>query len=244
MRSSRLLALLVLPLLIALPDPAGGQEESVKFALHIQAHSTKASETCTSASPSDTTLGPAIPCSDYEVDGPLRMNLDLYVVIAGADSTGVSGTSFGILYDDEPGSGVDVISWTDCISGLPFLSEEPKWPASGSGARLTWLIPEDCQNQIIGDDGVHAVAGAFYVYAYTNGYFDITPNRTLNSGAELAITNCEGVEAQFDTTYLSYSNQTSCAAFGDWRGCSICVVGFCWIDPVEPTTWVHLKTRY
>ena len=91
---------------------------------------------------------------------------------------------------------------------------------------------------------VHAVAGAFYVYTYSTGLFDLTPNRTLTSGAELAITNCLGEEAQFDTTFWSYANQTSCAGFGSWEGCNICVFGFCFIDPVEPSTWGQLKNRY
>lgn len=241
---SGILLLGVAAVLLCWETGALAQENQVKFAIHIQAHSAKEFLVCTVASPSDTTLDPALPCTDYNADGPLQTPVDLYVVIARADSSGVSGASFGILYDDEPGSGVDVFSWTSCISGLEFLSDDPVWPASGSGARLTWLLPDDCQDQVIGEDGVHAVVGAFYVRAYSTGFFDITPNRTLDSGAELAIANCLGEEAQFDTTYWSYANQTSCAGFGAWGGCNVCVFGFCFIDPVEPSTWGQLKNRY
>lgn len=157
------------------------------------------------------------------------------MVIARADSNGVSGTSFGLLYDDEPGSGLRV-SWNNCVSGLEFLSDNPVWPASGSGARLTWLLPDDCQNQIIDDDGIHAVAGAFYVYAYSNGGFEIVPNRTLLSGAELAITNCLGEEAQFDTTLGGWWSRSSHAAFGSDYLCDVCAEG-CYPPDVEPSTW-------
>jgi hypothetical protein len=43
---------------------------------------------------------------------------------------------------------------------------------------------------VIGYDGVHAVAGAFYVYAYSADALTVTPNNNLDSGPELAVADC------------------------------------------------------
>jgi hypothetical protein len=222
--------------------PALAQDPGAKFAMHIQAHAQKTALVCTSESPNDTTTGAATACSDYVVDYPTLLGGDMYVVIAQADSDGVSATSFGIEYDDENTVGVDVGGFVPCISGLPFFSDDPKWPASGSGARFTWLLPNDCQSQVIEPDGVHAVVGAFYVYAYSTDTFLLTPNRTLLSGPELAIATCNaGNEHQFDTDNVT---RAAWVSFGETvaPGCNPCLA-FC-ATPVEQSTWGKIKSRY
>jgi len=163
----------------------------------------------------------------------------MYVVIAQADSDGVSGASFGIEYDGQPGSGVDVYGFEACFSGILFESDT--WPASGSGARLTWLLPTDCQNQVIGSDLVHAVVGAFYVYAYTEDRFLITPNRTFPTApSELLITNCFGSEVVLDTLDTTKSGFID---FGGGPGCNPCIE-LCDPTPVEKTTWGQIKNKF
>jgi hypothetical protein len=91
--------------------------------------------------------------------------------------------------------GVDVLSWTQCSSGLQFPSSptglsEDEWPASGGGLRITWDSSVDCQRTVLGNNGVHAVAGAFYVYAYSNDLFQITSNNNVISGPEFQVGDC------------------------------------------------------
>ena len=222
--------------------PALAQDIGAKFAMHIQAHAMKTALVCGVESPNDTTTGAATACSDYVVDYPVLLGGDMYVVVAQADSGGVSAASFGIEYNDEDGVGVDVGGFVPCISGLPFFSDDPKWPASGSGARMTWLQPPDnCPTQLIGDDGVHAVVGAFYVYAYDTDTFLLTPNRTLESGPELGIANCAGSEIQFETDNVE---RAAWVSFGETLkpGCNPCL-DFC-ATPVEKSTWGKIKSKY
>ena len=88
-----------------------------------------------------------------------------------------------------------------CASGLEFPngptgSSTDEWPASGGGNRLTWDSSIDCQTTTLGMDGVHAVAGSFYVYAYSDDLFQVTPNNNLSTAPELQVGDCS--EAVFD----------------------------------------------
>jgi len=176
------------------PPPQPGP----KVALHVQAHTTKGTLICRRAQ--DGGAEPTtIPCSQYTTRAPTGIGRDIYLVAAGVDSLGLSGLSCGIAYDGTPGSGVDVVgSWYFCASGLQFPSDD--WPGDGSGNRMTWLIPEDCQRTVISPDGVHAVAGAFYVYAYGSDVFRVTENRTLQTPPELVYTDCHGATRDIPVT--------------------------------------------
>lgn len=151
-------------------------------ALHAQAPPSKAPLTCTSA--------PSIPCSQYTTRAETGTGRFVYLVVAQADPLlGVAGLSCGIDYDALQGEGVDVISWTLCSDGLEFRNSGANgtWPAAGGGNQITWVT---CQHDEIAPDGVHAVAGAFYVYAYGEDDLSVTPNNNLLRGAELAVSNC------------------------------------------------------
>lgn len=153
------------------------------LALHVQAPPSKAALTCTSAAPT-------LPCSRYLTRAESGTGRYVYLVVAHGDPvSGVGGVSCGIDYDQDLGAGVDLISWILCADGLEFPNSggNGPWPAAGGGNRITWLT---CQHDEIPPDGVHAVVGAFYVYAYGEGDLSVTPNNNLLSGPELAIVNC------------------------------------------------------
>jgi len=140
-------------------------------------------------------MAPAgIPCSDFVTNASTHAGYELYMVVgqftevdALGDPAGVAGIGCGIAYDGVDGRGADVFRWTLCAD-LSFPSST--WPASGSGIRLIWDHNMDCQTTVVGGDGVHAVAGSFYVYAYGEDVFQITPHLKLVSGPELAVVEC------------------------------------------------------
>ena len=223
---------LVLTLLGA-PPALGGINSGPKVALHVSAMTTKDATICSTWDPN--TLN--IPCSGFNVRGDLGQDLLVYLVIARADTPsfagGVAGITAGIEYDGRKSHGVDVLSWTVCADGLDIPNSGPggEWPASGGGDVITWL---NCQQSRIGSDGIHAVVGAFTVYAYSSDHLRITPNRNLQVGPQLLLANCFAQEFGVDDTTLALGS----AGFG--------TTGFnpCGETPVVPTTWGSLKTRY
>ena len=181
--------LIVLGLVLILTSSAEAGMEEAKIALHVQAHTSKSM--CGAA--------PTIPCHRYVTKGDLGVGYDVYLVIGnvpvpypGAEEE-IDGLSCGITYDPAVGQGVDVFAWFLCSDGLEFSSDGPNgaWPASGSGTRITWSY---CTGTDIPPSGIHAVAGSFYVYAYSPDLLQVTENVHLQSGPELKIAECIGIE--------------------------------------------------
>ena len=80
-----------------------------------------------------------------------------------------------------------------CSDGIEYPNAGPRgdWPASGGGNVVTWITRQETR---LGNDGVHAVVGAFSVYAYSSDQMRITPNRNLDGGSSFALANCQGSE--------------------------------------------------
>ena len=74
----------------------------------------------------------------------------------------------GIEYDGDLGEGVDVLDWHLCADGLENPNAGPggEWPASGGGNVITWLT---CQDERLGNDGMHGGCTPFPVQATTWG---------------------------------------------------------------------------
>lgn len=201
-------------LLLALSPPsAPAATSTAKVALHVQAHATKASTICTSAAPT------FLPCSQYTTRGDLGKGYDVYVAVGQADTLGVAGLAFGIDYDDEWGSGVDIVGpWFLCASGLEFPSNN--WPAAGSGNILTWNTAS-CGTQNLPPDGVHGIAGAFYMYAYTADTFSITKHMLVQGDPILAMANCEGAQKDLllsNVGSVEFSNNPNTTGFNPCLG--------------------------
>lgn len=225
-------ALCVVAAASAVPATAGTQDNAV-ISLHVKSHAVKAIEVCTTANP-NTNL---VPCSQYVLTGGLSTALDAYLVVANAAAgAGIGGLSCGIEYNGNTGEGVGVFAWTLCAD-LEFKNSGPdgEWPQSHGGNRITFETTTNCQRVEIGGEGVHAVAGAFYVYAYGDDTFRVTPNRNLVN-PELAVADCAASETQLDTT----GTKSATAAFGAATG----AFNPCQGVPVETTTWGKIKSAY
>lgn len=129
-----------------------------------------------------------------------------YVLVMEANATeGIAGVEFGIAYNDTSLEGVDFFDtggsypgWTSCAD-LTFA--ETGWPASGTGILLTWNPTTHCQQVEPGGTGtgVVAVAGYFYVAAYSADVLRITPRP---SSGLASVSSCAGVEDIISTDRL------------------------------------------
>jgi hypothetical protein len=103
----------------------------------------------------------------------------VYVLISGFDTLGVAAVQFGIAYDPEPKSGVDILGWQDCAD-LEFRNED--WPMAGTGNLMTWDWTRNCQK----DEPV--VVGFFLVEVYDDDELRIIPRPVDNIGS---IVHCD-----------------------------------------------------
>jgi hypothetical protein len=69
-----------------------------------------------------------------------------YILVADIDTTeGMAGVQFGISYDGEPESGIEILEWHPCaFQHFP----EPGWPSSETGNLLTWSQDTACQTKV------------------------------------------------------------------------------------------------
>lgn len=237
MKSTRVLAAALLMLLPAFLTRSGvaGTQDGAMMVLHVQAHTTKNSTMCTTAAPT-------VPCSQYRTGWPVRTLADVYLVVVRAKpEPGIAGMSCGIDYDGRPGQGVDILGYQLCADfEFPSAGLNGDWPAADGGDRINWVSTTNCQRMVIDPDGVHAVACAFYVYAYGPDFMGVTPNRNVASGGELAVADCS---ASITPIYRGTTQECAGVVFGG-EGCNPCLRFGCWCPEVQPTTWGRVKRSF
>jgi hypothetical protein len=209
--------------------PASGP----KLAVHIIPHQTgKGVQFCSGVAESTMTA-----CSSFVTEGNLLTPYDLFIVVAQADTLGVSGAQFGIEYNNDTGAGVDFTGgFLLCASGLQFPSTN--WPASGEGNAITWNVVTQCGRTQIPPDGIHGTVGGFYMYAYSDDQFKVTEHKKLSTAPVLKVANCSGVEK-----ILIASKVAGWVGFGASEDCNPCNLA-CDEVPVEATTWGRIKSQY
>ena len=207
-RSALISSVLVLLLFsLSIPPAAAEPIDEPRIALMVHPHAVK--------NPYDPLLPDGtdpvtIPGDEFVTRGEVNRAYDVYlVVVGGHPDQGIAGVSCGILYDGESGSGVDVMHWTlfadlEYPNGIDPLNASMDWPQAGGGNRILWDRLRNCQLTQVGDEGVHAVAGSFYVFAYSDDVFWVTPNRNLWSGPELVTLGCELAMADVPATDVGH----------------------------------------
>jgi hypothetical protein len=138
--------------------------------------------------------GPA-GCADIQTAGDLSpaSYYALVMVTNGRTSNGVGAVEFGIEYDDDPGAGVDIFSWSACGTSIPTGA----WPASGSGNHVNWSACQSTEPDGPGT-GVSAIAGYFYLSAYSSDALAIKPHPEVH---DVRVIDCSGTPGiVFDTT--------------------------------------------
>ena len=158
---------------------------------------------------------PACEDTDIEIQGELYTPYYAYLtVFKGEASVGIAGLGVGIRYQNLSGQGVDVFGWTSC-SDLEFPNS--LWPASGGSNRLTWTGSSNCQTTEPGGagDGVTAVAGYFYVIAYSDDALRVDNGRWGN-GSYINVADCAAAESVVPMEragYVSFSEDGSTPGF-------------------------------
>jgi hypothetical protein len=170
----------------------------------------------------------------------------LYLVVAGVDTGGLGGATFGIDFNGAAvGEGIDIVGWTLCATGLEFSSDG--WPGPATGNIVTWLQPNECAQlfvpQTLPTEGIHGVVGAFYIYAYTDDVFRVREHSLIGSPNRVVLATCAGTTTVFDHTDPNVG-VFGRAAFGVGTGCNPCVELCPNTTPTEPSTWGRIKTQY
>jgi hypothetical protein len=228
----------IVGLAIASPGLAGeiGDGNPV-YALHVAPHTGATAKICNEPqNPWD------LDCASFTVAAPVQQQYDMYLVVAGIDSTiGYKGGSCGVSYNDVSGEGVIILEWHLCAT-LEFKSIAPAWPASGSGNLITW---SSCQDWTHPDTTttatVQSTLGAFYIYVYSNDSFQITQN-TTGAFPQLSWANCAGKEDYLLPSAGGRADFGAGAPGTNGLGCNPCLQA-CPV-PTYPTTWGKIKTSY
>ena len=159
------------------------------------------------------------PCNsgqtNFSVTGNIHTSYDLYLVAADGDSaTGISGVCFGIDYDGQPQSGLDIFSWiswgdSEYRGGATGVA----WPSDGSGNLILWDHSHCKKTPASGDsDGdVSAILGVFYVYAYSTDVFSIT-KRDYAETPDFSAIGCSGKHA--DLAFPSHAGKVGFGTAG------------------------------
>lgn len=161
------------------PSAANGVDDPV-VALHCSTIFAKGS-LCELGNP----LTEQIPCSDFDIQQPILDACNVFLMVARADtSSGVAGLSVGITLQNESTMFID---WVLCADDE---TQFPPWPSNGGGNRIEWNRTSNCQRTEIGDDGVHAMGGFFYIYSYGNNKIAIMPDVAAGDST-LVVTACD-----------------------------------------------------
>jgi hypothetical protein len=158
---------------------------------------------------------------------------------------GIAGVQCAIEFDDARRSGVDIDSWTSCANGLD-IPHDGWGQISGDGNTITWnLTSSGCQRDEPGGfgSGVTAVAGFFYLTAYSEDLLKVVPWRGTASGSmpALKVIDCGDGEKSGAETTLANDHGGSLGFSDDGS-----VVGNlpCVQRVQEETTWGSVKDLY
>lgn len=182
-------------------------------------------------------------CTGMKVAGTLNEPYYAYLLVTDGSATeGIAGMQCGIDYDGGSRRGVDVVEWKLCAQlDFPYAG----WPAPGSSYMVTWN--SDISDPILGcqrsepggaGTGVVAVAGYFYLSAYTADLLKVTV-RPVDGFAKVA--NCaaeedivEGPGVYFPKSHLGYAAFSDGAETAGYNPCGQA-------KPIENTTWGGVK---
>jgi len=239
-------AALVLPLVVACLFI---QAPKVRAAGNTEAKIMLKSNGITVKNPCSPNFSLRTDCSQYDVAiHSQKLYPELYyaylLVVNGSRTEGVAGIQVGVDYEgaagyEAGGRPINVFGFTLCAT-LSFDSPSPAWPAPGSGTIITWDTTKAQCLAPPGNNGVggYALAGYFYMTAYSPGRFKLGP-RPIDGLAKVA--NCSAAE---DTVYVSGDESlTFLGALGfgpNTPGINPC--GRSLPVAVAPTSWSGVKT--
>lgn len=178
------LFLAVAALCVSLPAARAGTQDNAKVALHVASWCDKAlpSTCCNFFGP--LSESPRKACADFSTEwSGVAFFYRPWLIVAQADAQfGISEISYGLEWDPS-GTGVAFFGESAC-----FGTSTSQISGAQAGFRFVW---DDCQTDVVANDGVHAIAGSFYIYAYGAGQLAVTPNY-LDGETALVVWDCNG----------------------------------------------------
>ncbi|HEX7879116.1 MAG TPA: hypothetical protein VF720_06880, partial [Candidatus Eisenbacteria bacterium] len=157
-----------------------------------------------------------------------------FVYLLAAEFNELAGIQCGISYDsnlpdgDVNQRGIDVFGWSLCANLEVPSTSGPQWPKPGSSNVITWNSTYACQLEAT------AVAGYFYMAAYSPDSFQITPH-SVDGLAR--VTNCAAVHTMVSPNHLGTARFSDGAALPGNNPCGVGQeIG------IQPTTWSRIKT--
>lgn len=203
--------------------PLAGQARAAgsgtpRLLLHVRAVSTK--DPC---SPGIARCGEAI--VQGALYAPNRHGIYYtYLLASGYDTeAGASEIRTGISYDFTTLSGVDIFSWTLCAAGQ---NPTAAWFQAGGENWISW-------DQMDAPHDSLAVAGYFYMTAYTPGQLALTPC----AAGPATVASFGEAPVPVDSIGLGI------VGFGGSDGCNPCLTP-CTYTAVQVTTWGGIKTLF
>lgn len=182
-----------------------------------------------------------VACDKMKAEGDLNQPYYAFICVIDADaSVGVAGVQFGVEYNRSNNRGVDIFDWNNCGT-LQFPTGGSNWyKNAGGGNQITWDVSRGCPREEPGGagTGVVAVAGYFYLSAYSDDQLKIT-KRPVDNMAKIA--DCaaseyvvEGFGISYPRSHLGYATFSSGAQTTGYNPCGD--------NQFRKTTWTGVKT--
>lgn len=162
----------------------------------------------------------------------------VYLLAARGSLAGVAGIHCGITYQGGASGalgdlvGIDILAWRLCATMDTKTPGAPVWPQPGGGNTIIWDLPENCR------DGEVAVAGYFYLGAYSSDVLQLTADPVSGTAT---LRNCLS-----NTAFLDVTKDLGSARFSPGAaeaGCNPCDLA-CDGIPVVPVTWGAIKLLF
>lgn len=167
----------------AMPDRLGtratNSQYNSRIMLHVVAADPEGGGSPCSLPPTPCETGQATFSTEAPLSTPETPYYYAYVVVTNyTPGPGFRGVQYGIEYDGDPLSGVDILDWTSC-SLLEFPMDG--WPAPGSGNLQTWYCTTSGMT----------VAGWFTIAAFGPDVLDLVARQVDDA---LKVADCDGAE--------------------------------------------------
>jgi hypothetical protein len=167
----------------AMPDRLGtlttNSQYNSRIMLHVVAADPEGSGTPCSLLPTPCEAGQGTFTTEAPLSTPEVPYYYAYVVVTNyTPGPGFRGVQYGIEYDGDPLSGVDILDWTSC-SLLEFPMDG--WPAPGTGNLQTWYCTTSGMT----------VAGWFTISAFGPDVLDLVARQVDDA---LKVADCHGAE--------------------------------------------------
>ncbi|HEX7880641.1 MAG TPA: hypothetical protein VF720_14595 [Candidatus Eisenbacteria bacterium] len=237
-----------LPLLIGLSGallsagPAlaqyGTPNEEAKIIIHVVPVTSMSGRACSSNKAQ-------APCDQMVTNGKVNEYYYGFVcVVDGKRDAGIAGVTFGVKFNRTPRSGVDISEWTRCGTlEFPTTSGGRRdwYNVSNGGNLVTWDPQNACQTTEPSGSGtgVTAVAGYFYLTAYSADRLEIVPRPADNQAAVADCTSILSIVAGPGAPIHTkpYVGTVEFSADGSVVGSNPCGLA----HPVVGKTWTGVK---